>query len=71
MVQADRLGLPIADVLRVQASEIRLKRSQMIEERAMKLPVKLVFPVLFCIMPSLFIIILGPAIITIIKTLGS
>jgi tight adherence protein C len=43
----------------------------MIEERAMKLPVKLVFPVLFCIMPSLFIIILGPAIITIIKTLGS
>ncbi len=65
MVQAEKLGLPMADVLRVQASEIRLKRSQMIEERAMKLPVKLVFPVLFCIMPSIFIVILGPAMIAI------
>jgi tight adherence protein C len=69
MVQADKLGIPIADVLRVQAAEIRLKRSQRIEEQAMKLPVKLVFPLLFGIMPSMFIVILGPAIISIYETL--
>ena len=51
MIQAEKLGIPIADVLRVQAGEIRLKRSQRIEEQAMKLPVKMVFPVMFCIMP--------------------
>lgn len=65
MVQAEKLGIPIADVLRVQSGEIRLKRSQRIEERAMKLPVKMVFPVMFCIMPSIFIIILGPAVLSI------
>lgn len=66
MIQAEKLGIPIADVLRVQAGEIRLKRSQRIEEQAMKLPVKLVFPVLFCIMPSIFIVILGPAVLSIV-----
>lgn len=66
MVQAEQLGLPIAEVLRVQASEIRVKRSQMVEEQAMKLPVKLVFPVMFCIMPALFIVILGPAMLGIL-----
>jgi tight adherence protein C len=71
MVQAEKLGIPIADVLRVQASEIRLKRSQRIEEQAMKLPVKLVFPLLLGIMPALFIVILGPAVISIYQTLLS
>lgn len=71
MVQAEQLGLPIADVLRVQASEIRVKRSQMIEEQAMKLPVKLVFPVMFCIMPALFIVILGPAVLGILDAFSS
>jgi tight adherence protein C len=71
MIQAEKLGLPIAEVLRVQASEIRVKRSQMVEERAMKLPVKLVFPVMFCIMPSLFIVILGPAMITIMDSFAN
>jgi tight adherence protein C len=61
MVQAEKLGIPIADVLRVQASEMRLKKSQRTEEQAMKLPVKLVFPLLTCIMPLLFIVIIGPA----------
>ena len=65
MIQAEKLGIPIADVLRVQASEMRLKRSQRIEEQAMKLPVKLVFPIMLGIMPSLFIIILGPAALSI------
>ena len=65
MVQAEKLGIPIADVLRVQASEMRLKKSQRTEEQAMKLPVKLVFPLLTCIMPLLFIVIIGPAAISI------
>lgn len=71
MVQAEKLGIPIAEVLRVQAAEMRLKRSQRIEEQAMKLPVKLVFPLLLGIMPALFIVILGPAVISIYQTLLS
>ena len=69
MIQAEKLGIPIADVLRVQAAEIRLKKSQRTEEQAMKLPVKLVFPLLLCIMPLLFIVILGPAAINISQSL--
>ena len=70
MIQAEKLGIPIADVLRVQASEIRLKRTQRIEEKAMKLPVKLIFPVMLCIMPALFIVILGPAVLSILQVFG-
>lgn len=69
MVQAEKLGIPIADVLRVQAAEIRLKKSQRTEEQAMKLPVKLVFPLLLGIMPLLFIVIIGPAAISISQNL--
>jgi tight adherence protein C len=69
MVQADKLGIPIADVLRVQAAEMRLKKSQRTEEQAMKLPVKLVFPLVLGILPALFIVILGPAAISIYETL--
>ena len=68
MVQADTLGIPIANVLRVQAHEMRTKRSQRAEEQAQKVPVKILFPLVFCILPVLFIIILGPAAITIIDS---
>ncbi|MFN2641938.1 MAG: type II secretion system F family protein [Actinomycetota bacterium] len=65
MVQADIFGISIAKVLQVQAHEMRLKRRQRAEEQAQKLPVKIIFPLIFCIFPSLFVILLGPAGITI------
>lgn len=68
MVQADAFGIPITNVLRVQAKEQRLKRSQRAEEKAQKVPVKILFPLIFCIMPALFIVVVGPAAITIYHT---
>ena len=70
MIQAEKLGMPIAEVLRVQAGEMRIKRSQRIEEAANKLPIKMIFPILFCIMPSVFIVLIGPAILQIVRNLS-
>jgi tight adherence protein C len=66
VIQADTYGIAIADVLRVQADEMRLKRRQLAEEKAMKVPVKVLFPLMFCILPVLFIVLMTPAVLGIV-----
>jgi tight adherence protein C len=68
MVQAEIFGIAISQVLQTQAEEQRIKRRQRAEERAMKLPVKLVFPLILCIFPAMMVVLLGPAAITISET---
>ena len=70
IIQSESYGLPIAKVLRVQASELRDKRRQRAEERALKIPVLLIFPLAFGIFPALFIVLLGPAAIRIFRDVG-
>lgn len=68
VVQADTYGIAISRVLRIQAKVMRVKRRQRAEEKAMKLPVMILFPLLFFIFPVLFIAILGPAVINAVVT---
>jgi len=68
MVQADSFGIPIAQVLRVQSSEIRVKRRQRAEQKAQQVPVKITIPLIFCILPALFVPVMGPAAINIMDS---
>jgi tight adherence protein C len=70
VIQADAYGIAVSEVLRTQASEMRLKRRQRAEEKAMKIPVKVIFPLMLCILPALFIVLLGPAALDMMKTFG-
>lgn len=71
VVQADIYGIAIANVLRIQAKQMRVKRRQRAEEKAMKLPVLVLFPLMFCILPVLFIVIIGPAAINVMSNFSS
>ena len=65
VIQAGDLGIPIANVLREQAEEMRLKRRQHADEKARKVPVKLVIPLVFMLLPAIFLVVLGPAVLQI------
>ncbi len=71
IVQAEQLGVAIANVLEVQSEQLRIERRQRAEEMAAKAPIKMLFPLVGCIFPSMFIVILGPAMILIVKNLGN
>ena len=65
IVQAEQLGVPIAKVLQIQSNQLRIERRQRAEEAAAKAPVKMLFPMVGCIFPTIFIVILGPAVIAV------
>jgi tight adherence protein C len=70
IVQAEQLGVPIAKVLQIQSQQLRIERRQRAEEAAAKAPVKMLFPMVGCIFPTIFIVILGPAIVTVMGGVG-
>jgi tight adherence protein C len=70
IIQAEQLGVPIAKVLQIQSQQLRVERRQRAEEMAAKAPVKMLFPMVGCIFPTIFIVILGPAIVTVMRGTG-
>jgi len=70
VIQAEEYGIALADVLRTQADEMRIERRQRAERKAMQIPVKVVFPLVLFLLPALMIVIMGPAIISILTALG-
>lgn len=69
LVQNQKLGTPLASVLRQQATTARRQRRQAVEEKAAKVPMKMIFPTVFCILPVLMIVVVGPAIIRLVSVL--
>ena len=64
IVQADQMGMSLGPVMRAQADDVRLRRRQRAEESAMKAPIKMLFPLMFCILPSTILVVLGPGLVT-------
>lgn len=71
ITQTNQLGIPIANVLVAQSQSIREKYRQEIEERAARLPVKIIIPLVFLVLPTLFLVLLAPAMLNVMRTLGS
>lgn len=69
VIQSGELGIPISQVLREQANEMRLRRRQRAEEMAQKVPVKITFPLIACLFPALLVVVIGPGIIEIVHAL--
>ncbi len=70
VIQAEELGVPITNVLRVQSAQLREKRKQKAQEKAMKAPIKILFPLVMFIFPAIFVVILGPSVIRLIDIFG-
>jgi tight adherence protein C len=69
VVQATELGVPVARVLREQSAEMRIARRQRAEERAQKVQVKVLFPLILCLFPALFVVVIGPGVLSMARTL--
>jgi len=70
LIQTDRFGTSVAQALRTHADTLRTKRRQRVEETSAKTAIKMLFPLVFCIFPALFIVILGPGMLSALKVLG-
>jgi tight adherence protein C len=70
IIQADQLGVSMGNILRVQADQMRIKRRQRAQEKAQQAPVKIMVPLVFLIFPSIWIVLLGPAAISVKNTFG-
>jgi tight adherence protein C len=70
LIQADQLGISLGRILRVQATDSRLKRQAAAEEKAAKAPIKMLFPTVLFIFPAMFVVILGPAMLQLSKILS-
>ena len=67
IIQADQLGVSIAQVLRIQSDQMRMRRRQRAEEKAHQAPVKMMFPLVFFIFPTIWIVLLGPAVLQVME----
>jgi tight adherence protein C len=71
LIQADQLGIALSRILRVQSHDMRIRRQLAAEEKAMKAPVKMLFPTVIFIFPAMFVVALGPAMLDLLKTFSS